>query len=77
VTEPLENTAGRDVRYQPALRVEAARLYKPLAEGGEGLSVRGVAERMGVSVRRAWELLQDAQSQGLVELRHPGGQPDG
>lgn len=65
----------RDPRYRADRRLEAARLYKPATEGGEGLSVRGVAERMDVSVRRAWEFLNDAAQDGLVTMRHEGRPP--
>lgn len=48
-----------DPRYKPELREQARKLYEEAPEG-EGLSVRGVAERMGVSTRRAWQLCRDA-----------------
>ena len=54
-----------DPRYRPEKREQARTLYVD-----EKLSVRGVAERMEISTRRAWELLHDAG----VEMR-PEGRP--
>jgi hypothetical protein len=56
--------SSHDPRYDEGKRREAAELYE------SGLSVREVAERMEVSVRRAWEFLDDAG----VEMR-PAGRP--
>lgn len=44
----------RDPRYRPELRERAVRLYRELH------SIRRVGAAMGVSSRRAWDLLVDA-----------------
>lgn len=57
-----------DPRYDRDKRVEAARLY-----ADECLSVRGVADRMGVSPTRAWVFLKDA---GVQFRKRKAGQDD-
>ena len=53
---------SNDPRYDEEKRTRAAALYE------EHQSVRKVAEELGVSVRRAWELLSDSG----VKMRAPG-----
>jgi len=58
-TAPRESS---DPRYDAAKRTTAAELYAELG------SVRAVAERMGVTTRRAWQFLNDAG----VTMNKPG-----
>ena len=58
----MTTPASKDPRFDQSKREQAAALYSELG------SVRAVAEEMDVSVRRAWQYLDDAG----VEMRRPG-----
>ena len=64
-TEP----AARDPRYDAAKRERAARLYTG------GLTLRQVAAELGVSTRRAWELVKEGGATTRPAGRPPKEEP--